>query len=496
MSRAELWRLSIREASDGLVARRFTSQELLESTLQRLHETEPVVHAYATLMEDTARHRALVADEEIRRGAWRGPLHGVPVGIKDLLFTKGVPTQAGSKVLEGFVPECDASVVKRLKDGGAVIVGKTVTHEFAYGRNVPPTRNPWHLGSYPGGSSAGSGVSVAVGSALGAIGTDTAGSIRVPASVEGVVGLKPTYGRVSRRGVIPMSPTLDTVGPLTRTAEDAALMLEVIAGYDRKDSGSIDEPVPRFAADLARGVAGLRLGFDNDLFFDAHVAPDVRTRTEAAIQEIASLGVEIVEVRLPELDHAADVGTAILLTDASEWHQRHLRNDAAKYVPATRRVLELGEMVLGARYVYAHRVRAALRDRLRNSFATHGLDGLVAPTVPITTVPLDQLSVDMTGEGGTSLSTFFHRCFLGNVFGIPAISFPCGFDSRGLPIGLQLYGRPLQEAVLLRVSHAYQEMTDWHTKRPDPTRSDLRSDAIASASVSRSHPALGRGIGQ
>jgi aspartyl-tRNA(Asn)/glutamyl-tRNA(Gln) amidotransferase subunit A len=469
MGVSELWRLTLRAAARGLATKEFSSKELLESTLNRLRATEPSVHAYVTLMEDSARRQAAAADDDLKRGRWRGPLHGIPVGVKDLCYTEGVPTQAGSRVLEGFMPGYDATVVRRLKEGGAVIVGKTVTHEFAYGQDVPPTRNPWNTDDYPGGSSAGSGVSVAVGSAFGAIGTDTGGSIRVPASVDGVVGLKPTYGRVSRYGVIPMSPTLDTVGPMTRTAEDCALMLGVIAGFDAHDAGSLDAAVPDYAGELGQGVEGLRLGVDRDFFFYKHVNAEVRAAAEAAVDKLAALGAELVEVRLPELEPAAVVGMVILLADTSEWHHRLLRSHAHKYVPATRIMLELGEMVLGAQYVHAQRARAALRDRVRDSFAMHRLDGLVGPTLPNTTMPVDKLSVDLTGEGETALSTFLHHCFMGNVLGIPALSFPCGFSSAGLPIGFQVYGRPLQESTLFRVAHAYQQVTDWHTVRPEPS---------------------------
>jgi aspartyl-tRNA(Asn)/glutamyl-tRNA(Gln) amidotransferase subunit A len=465
---SELWRLSLREAADGLARRDFSAAELLDATLDRLAATEPAVHAYVTVMEGSARRQAAAADEERRKGRWRGPLQGIPVGVKDLAYTEGVATQAGSRVLEGFVPGHDATVVRKLKEVGAVIVGKTVTHEFAYGQDVPPTRNPWHLASYPGGSSAGSGVAVAVGSAFGAIGTDTGGSIRVPASVDGVVGMKPTYGRVSRHGVIPMSPTLDTVGPLTRTAEDCALMLQAIAGSDPADSGSLDEPVPDYIGPLSRGVERLRLGLDRGYFFYRHVQPDVRSAAEAAIDRLTALGAEVVEVSLPELELMAPAGMAVLLADTSEWHRRLLRTQGDKYVPATRIMLELGELVLGAQYVHAQRARAALRQRLRNLFEMHRLDALVGPTLPMTTMPVEQLSVDLTGEGETALSAFLHHCFLGNVTGIPALSFPCGFSSAALPIGLQVYGRPLEEATLLRIGHAYQQVTDWHLRRPDP----------------------------
>jgi aspartyl-tRNA(Asn)/glutamyl-tRNA(Gln) amidotransferase subunit A len=465
---SEAWELTLREAADALATRRLSSVELLEATLGRLQETEPAVHAYVTLMEESAREQAEAADRELRSGGWRGPLHGVPVGVKDLCYTKGVRTEAGSRVLEGFVPEFDATVVRRLEEGGAVIVGKTVTHEFAYGQDVPATRNPWDLECYPGGSSAGSGVAVAVGSAFGAIGTDTGGSIRVPASVDGVVGLKPTYGRVSKRGVIPMSATLDTVGPLARTAEDCALMLRVIAGHDPADSGSIREPVTDYAGDLRQGLAGLRLGLDREHFFAPRVVPDVRAACEAAIEKLRELGAEVVEVRLEELAHASAIGMPVLLADTSEWHRELLRTRGDRYRPQTRLMIEMGEMVLGSQYVTAQRARSWLKARVRSSFDMHRLDALVGPTLPSTTMPVEKLSVDLTGHGETTLSAFLHHCFFANVVGIPALSFPCGFSSAGLPIGLQLAGRPFQESTLLRVAHAYQEVTDWHTRRPQP----------------------------
>ena len=468
MDVSELWALTLRQAADGLARGEFSAADLLESMLVRLHDTEGAVHAYVTLMVDSARAEAAAADAELRRGAWRGPLHGIPVGVKDLCYTRGTRTEAGSRVLEGFVPEYDATVVARMRQGGAVIVGKTVTHEFAYGQDVPATRNAWHTACYPGGSSAGSGVSVAIGSAFAAIGTDTGGSIRVPASVNGVVGLKPTYGRVSRYGVIPMSPTLDNVGPLARTAEDCALILSVIAGRDTHDPSSAAEPVPDYARELRGGIAGLRLGLVGDHFFSARVVPDVRAACEEAVEALRSLGAEIVDVRLPELGVAVAIGMPILLADTSEWHRRFLRMRGERYVPQTRVMLELGELVLGAQYVTAQRARAMLRDRVRTAFAMHRLDALIGPTLPATTMPVEQLSVDLAGDGETALSAFLQHCFMGNVLGIPALSFPCGFSPAGLPIGFQAYGRPFEESTLFRIAHTYQQVTDWHTRRPQP----------------------------
>jgi aspartyl-tRNA(Asn)/glutamyl-tRNA(Gln) amidotransferase subunit A len=468
MDMSAVWSLTVREAADALASRRLSSAELLEATLERLQETEPAVHAYVTLIEGSARDQAAAADRELRGGGWRGPLHGIPVAVKDLCYTEGVRTEAGSRVLEGFVPDFDATVVTRLKEGGAVIVGKTVTHEFAYGQDVPPTRNPWDLECYPGGSSAGSGVAVAVGSAFAAIGTDTGGSVRVPASVDGIVGLKPTYGRVSKHGVVPMSATLDTVGPMARTVEDCALMLGVIAGHDPADSGSLREPVPDYAAELPKGVAGLRLGLDREHFLARRVVSDVRAACEAAIEKLRELGAEIVEVRLEELGHAPAIGMPVLLADTSEWHRELLRTRGDRYHPRTRLMVELGEMVLGAQYVTAQRARSWLKARVRRAFEMHRLDALVGPTLPDTTMPVEKLSVDLTGNGETALAAFLQHCFFANVIGVPALSFPCGFSSAGLPIGLQVVGRPFQESTLFRIGDAYQRASDWHQRRPQP----------------------------
>jgi len=472
----ELWRLTIRQASDAIAGRQLSAAELLQATLERLEETEPFVHAYVTLMEKSARAEADAADREIGRGHWRGPLHGIPVGVKDLLFTEGVATQAGSRVMEGFVPDHDSTVVARLKKAGALLLGKTVTHEFAYGQDIPPTRNPWDLRCYPGGSSAGSGVSVAVGSAFGAIGTDTGGSIRVPASVNGVVGLKPTFGRVSKFGVFPMSPSLDTVGPLTRTAEDCALMLNAIAGHDPRDPSTLNEPVPDFSAGIGAGIQGLRLGVDRGYFFYEQVSGEVRRASEKAIAQLESLGAQIIDVGIPVLDFAPYAGMAVLAPDTSEWHRRLLRSRGKDYSPGVRVMLELGELVQAAQYVHGERARAVIRAGVRNAFDKHRLDCLVGPTLPTTTMPLEDHSTNLAGEDGdSSLSPFLHHCFLGNVIGIPALSFPCGFSPAGLPIGLQLYGRPLGEATLLKVAHAYEQLTDWHTKRPAPEPSLSRA---------------------
>lgn len=465
MSTLELTALTIRAASDLLDARDVTAEELLDATLARIEETEPLVHAYAFVLQESARRAARAADEEIAAGRRRGPLHGIPIGVKDLCYTAGEPTEGGSKVLAGFVPDYDATVVARLRTAGAVIVGKTVTHEFAYGQNIPPTRNAWDTACYPGGSSAGSGAAVAARSAFGAIGTDTGGSVRLPAAVNGVVGLKPTFGRVSRYGVVPMSASLDHVGPLARTVEDCALLLGAVAGRDPHDGTTPDEPVPDYAAEVGRGVSGLRVGVEREYFFYGGVSEEVRAASERAIHDLADEGVTVVEVEIPELRDMPTVGMTVLLADTSAAHRRLLRERRDDYDPRTRVMLELGELVPAAAYVAAQQARTVLREAVRTAFERAGIDAIVAPAIPRTTVPMEELTLSLAG-GETALASYVHHCFPANVTGQPSLAIPCGFSDRGLPIALQLLGRPFGEATLFRLASAYEAKTEWHTRVP------------------------------
>jgi aspartyl-tRNA(Asn)/glutamyl-tRNA(Gln) amidotransferase subunit A len=463
----ELARMSIVDASRRLSRREISSAELVEAQLARIAETEPLVHAYARVMEASARDEARAADAELARGEWRGPLHGIPLAYKDLVYTTAAPTEAGSRVLEGWMAGYDGTVLRRLRDAGAVTLGKTHTHEFAYGVNVPPTRNPWRLDCYPGGSSAGSGVSVAVRSAFGAIGTDGGGSIRCPAAVNGVVGLKPTTGRVSRRGVVPMSSTFDNVGPLTRTVEDCALLLTAMAGHDPLDPTSLDEPVPDFAAGIESGVGGLRLGIERGFFLSRRVHPDVLAAVQAALDLLAAAGAELVEVAIPELEFAVPAAMPALIADTSAFHRGWLRRHAARYEPPTRVMVELGELIPATHYVTAQRARRLLRDRYRSAFARFGLDALMAPTLPGPTVPVDELDLDLTdGSGESPGSSYFRTCVAANVVGVPVLSVPAGFTSDGLPIGIALWGRPLQEGLLFRIARAYEREHAWHELMP------------------------------
>ena len=468
MALADLHWRSIAELADLLRDRAVTSVEVTEALLERIEQTDSQLHAFVGVMAESALRDAEAADRSFAAGEVRGPLQGIPIGIKDLCETAGFPTAAGSRALEGHVPSADAAVVSRLREAGAVIIGKTVTHEFAYGQNTPSTRNAWNPACYPGGSSAGSAVAVAAGTAYGAVGTDTGGSIRVPAAVNGVVGLKPTFGRVSRRGVFPMSPTLDTVGPLTRTAHDAALMLAAMAGrHEAGDLTALHEPVEDYASQLNPDLTGMRIGVEGPYFFYEAVQTDVREAVQEAISQLRDLGATVIEIEIPELDWVVPAGMAVLLGDTSEWHQGLLRQRGERYVRETRAMVEVGELLLATAYVRAQKVRSVIRDRVRTAFELHRLDAIVAPSVPQTTMPVEQLSVDLTGktiEG--ALSGFIHHNFLANVIGIPSLSIPVGFDSDRLPIGMQVCGRPFGEGTILRIGDAFQTSTTWHRSHP------------------------------
>ena len=463
----ELTDLTIAEAGRQLRRRQCSAVGLVEATLRRIEATEPVTHAYALVLADRAQRAADQADRELARGLDRGPLHGIPFAVKDLCHMRGLPTEAGSRAMAGFEPDYDATVVRRLEDAGAIIVGKTVTHEFAYGVNVPPTRSPWCLECYPGGSSTGSGVAVSVRSAFGAIGTDTGGSIRIPAAINGIVGLKPTYGRVSRAGVVPLATSLDHVGPMTRTVADCAIVLQAIAGYDRADPGSVDEPVPDFRVGLADDARSLVIGVERGYFFYEGVAADVRRAVEGALDTLRGQGATIVEVSLPELSFSAEVLMTILAAEAATLHRKLLRERPDDYDPATRLAIALGEFVPATHYLTAQRARTLIKRAMANLFNAYGLDALLSPTMPLTTVAQDALRApraDYPGE--TPILSMIHHSFNANVTGQPALSVPCGLAENGLPVGFQLLGRPFAEATLFRLAHAYEREHAWTALQP------------------------------
>ena len=460
--------LSISEAAAALRRGETTSVALTEATLARIDQTEPTLQAYATVPASRALAAADHADRDLAAGRDRGPLHGIPIGVKDNCYTKGILTEVGSRVLAGLIPDYDATVVEKLYAAGAVIIGKTRCHEFSCGGSQPPTRTPWDLARFPGGSSIGSGVALAARSAFGAIGTDTGGSIRIPASINNLVGMKATYGRVSAFGVVPLAWSLDHVGPLTRTVRDNALMLGAIAGHDPRDANSARVDAPDFMAGIDSGARGLRIGIERDYFLYPGVTDAVRAATEAVIRQLADLGADIIAVNLPELTLAKEILTTIRMVESASYHRRLISEKGHLYSPGTRSTLEIGQAILATQYVAALRARERFRSALRALFRRENLTALVSPTIPVPAPLLSDVRKprpDMD-NGETPTDGFVHHVYPANLSGQPAISAPAGFTPAGLPIGYQLMGRPFDEATLYRIAYEYERTQGWHERQP------------------------------
>ncbi|HVP15178.1 MAG TPA: amidase, partial [Terriglobales bacterium] len=436
--------------------------EIVEAMLERIGRLDPALNAFRLVTPERARDEARAAEREILAGRARGPLHGVPYAPKDIFDTAGLTTTAGAKILAANVPARDAAVIERARAAGLVLLGKTNMHEFAYGvtSNNPhfgPCRNPWDPGRSPGGSSGGSGAALAAGLCALSLGTDTGGSIRIPAGACGIVGLKPTLGRVSRRGVTPLSWSLDTVGPMARTVEDAALLLAAIAGADPEDPWCADAPAGDFTRDLEAGARGLAIGVPREWFF-AGVEPAIEAAVRAAIAVLGREGARIVEVSLPDLADAHTAAHATLAAEASAWHEPWLRERPDDYGADVRRALELGHLISAVDYVNARRMQEIVRARALAALAE--ADVLAMPTLPRTPPAVGEA---VSREPEVAWNRFMTPW---NLTGFPAISIPCGFEPAGLPIGLQIVGRPFEAARVLRAARAYERATDWHERRP------------------------------
>lgn len=468
--------LSIREVAEELRSGIITPTELLAETLERIDAVEHEVQAFVTVTREQAFKDAEQAEREMRVGLYRSPLHGIPIAVKDLIAVKGVGLTASSRVLAEHVAPEDAAVIELLRKAGAVLIGKTNTYEFAYGPFSPPTRNPWNHERTAGGSSGGSAAAVVAGMCLGAIGTDTGGSIRIPSACCGATGLKPTYGRVSCYGVIPLSWSLDHVGPIAASAEDCAILFDVIAKYDPRDPNSVSGPPispGRSTASLIGGVEGrsplslqgLRLGVPQDSF----VVPldrDVRLAWHAALHVLEEEGAELVDVELPRPD--MELYRTIQKPEASLAHVQNgwFPERADLYTDLVRQRLLEGQQIPAVAYLSALHERRTFASSLRAQ--QQRVDAFVLPTLPVPAVPLAQVGQDIEIDGVTEFSaTAFLRLTMPfNLAGLPTVSFPCGFSASGLPIGLQVAGKPFEEATVLRIAHAYQQLTDWHRRRP------------------------------
>ncbi len=444
--------------------------EVVQAHLDRIAALDGQVKAYITLMADSALEAAKAAEAAVMARESLGPLHGVPVGLKDLYCTKGVKTTAGSRILGDWVPTEDATVVSRLAGAGAIMLGKLNMHEFAYGPeglnvHYGTSWNPWDASTHriPGGSSSGSGAGVAAGLCPGALGSDTGGSIRIPSSLCGLTGIKPTYGRVSRAGVLPLAWSLDHVGPMCRSAADCALMLGAMSGYDPRDASTSVLPVPDYPAALTGQVKGLRIGLLRRVFLESAGAPQ-RQAVEAAVKALETLGASVREVELPQMKYAAGAAAAVITVESYAYHEPWLKSRIAEYGPDVRERLLVGAFVSGADYLRGQRVRQLIRDEVDQVLG--GLDVLIAPTLPIAAVPVGTREVEIDGRSHPVRPTLVRYTRPFNASGHPAASVPCGFTAEGLPIGMQVTGRSFDEATVLRVADAYQRVTDWHSRRP------------------------------
>ena len=442
--------------------------ELVEAHLERIEQTDGTLNSFITLLADDALAAAHQAEQEIRSGDDRGPLHGIPVGLKDLYYTKGIRTTVGSKILRDFVPDYDAAVTERFREAGAILMGKLQMHEFALGATSEnphdgPAHNPWNIDCVTGGSSGGSGAAVASGEVMAALGSDTGGSVRIPAALCGIVGLKPTFGRISRHGVYPLSWTLDTVGPMTRTVRDNALVLNAIVGHDPRDPSSANRPVEDFAKSLDEGVSGIRVGVPSEFFYDV-IDPEVRAAVVEAAKALEGLGASVEDVSIPVLEHSLTISGAILATEAAEVHLEHLRTRPGDIGEDVRGRLESGALTPATDYIKAQRARTVFNEQIARAFKS--FDILLAPSVPIGAPKIGQSTVDVGGRPEPALALLSRLTRPFNICGVPTVSVPCGFTSEGKPIGMQLAGRPFAESTVLRVAHAYEQATDWHTRRP------------------------------
>ena len=447
--------MTILEAAADLRARRVSSAELTAAALEAVRRLNPKLNAVLTMMEESALAAARERDAELARGTDRGPLHGIPVAVKDVFSTRGVRTTCGSRLFADFVPSHDAAVVEKLAAAGAVLVAKTGMHELAYGitSNNPhfgTIRNPWDTQRVPGGSSGGSGAAVAAGMVFMAMGSDTGGSIRIPAAFCGTVGIKPTTGRVSRYGVRPLDFSLDHMGPLTRSVRDAAVVLKAIAGYDPRDDTSSRHPVDDYVPAADASIRGLRIGLPENFYFEG-VAPEVDAAVRVMARKAEAAGARVVAVRVPDIAALNVASRVILLAEASALMEPYL-DRRADFGPDVLALLDQGRFIPATDYVNAQRLRRVFQAGFRKVWAA--CDCLFTPTTPATAPRIGETTASIGGrtEDVRLAATRLVRGF--NVLGVPALSLPCGLDSAGLPMGLQIVGRPFAETQLFRIAQA------------------------------------------
>jgi aspartyl-tRNA(Asn)/glutamyl-tRNA(Gln) amidotransferase subunit A len=447
-----------------IAAGRVTAVAVMEATLDRIRRIDPLLDSFICHAPDPLA-AARAADAAVRAGRPLGRLHGVPIGIKDNYLTADMPTTAGTKAPGANFPMRDSAVAARLRAAGAILVGKTRTHEYAWGTITPPVKNPWDRTRIPGGSSGGSGAAVAAGLVPAAMGSDTGGSVRIPASFCGVVGLKPTFGRISRDGIVPHSWSLDHAGPLTRSVEDAAILLEVLAGHDPADPGSRDAPLGDVVgATRGASAAGLRVAVVRNHFFGRN-HPDVEAAVERAIAWFGASGASVRDVTIPDLEYGLGAIFAIELPSSAAYHDAALRSGRVTgFEPDVRLLVELGRMVTGADLLKAEQFRHRLMSAYARVF--DDADVVIGPTEPVTAWPIGAQTVAIAGGEESALAASWRLTYPYNLTGMPAITVPCGFDGAGLPIGLQIAARPFDEASALRAAAAFEAAHDFRERHP------------------------------
>ena len=438
--------------------------ELTQACLKRIESLDGKLHSFITVTADLALEQARKTEQELRAGTNKGPLHGIPIALKDLYATKNIRTSCHSAVLQDWLPDQDATTVTKLREAGTILLGKLGMHEFAFGgpsvdAPFPAVRNPWNTAHIPGGSSSGSGAALAAGLSLGSLGSDTGGSIRTPSSHCGVVGMKPTYGRVSRCGVVPLSWSLDHAGPMARNVEDCAILLQAIAGYDPNDPASANVRVPDFRAELKNGIKSLRVGVPRANWFKENRGTDPETEGlfNDALRTLESLGAIVVEIDGQPFSLARKANQTILVAEAYAYHEKRFQEAPEKFGSSVRRRMLEGAFLRAAGYITALRARSVLNEEIRANFSR--VDVFATPTAPRPPEAFE--TIDPNEQ---NLRPSFTNPF--NLTGLPAISFPCGFTKDNLPVGVQIVAQPFEESTAFRVAYAYEQGTEWHERRP------------------------------
>ena len=465
---AELWDFGINELGPLLSSRKTSPVEVLGAILRRIEDVEPEIHAFISIAEDKAQQEAKASERRFIEGSPRSPLDGIPIALKDNISTAGLATTAGSKILASYVPKEDATVVERLRSAGAVILGKTNLHEFAGGATTDnphygPTRNPWDRTRIPGGSSGGSGAAVAARECFGALGTDAGGSIRIPAALNGVSGIRPTFGRVSNAGVLGHVWSCDAVGPICRSVQDCALILEAIAGPDERDPSTAPVPVPSLSRPPERSLDGCRLGVIKGFTLD-RLEPSVEKAIRNCLRTLEALGATVTEVTVPHIDLNETAQFITELSELASYHEDWLRDQPANYGTDVRLLLEGGLKLSATHYVQAQRYRTLLRTEFSRVF--DDIDALVGVTTPIVAPPMGMSWMQFNGTQVDVVQFLCRFACVAPMAGLPAMSVPCGLSPEGLPIGLEVTGPRWGEQTVFRVCAAFEMATDWHRGQP------------------------------